>query len=127
MAKNTGLKVGLGAAGAALAAAAAAGAYFFYGSEHAAKNRKQMRSWMVKAKGEVMEQLENLGDVTQSGYDTAVAEVMDKYKKLKNIDPKELAVLTLELKKGWQNVARHINSMHKKPAAKKTKTKGKKK
>jgi hypothetical protein len=117
---NTGAKVVMGAAGAALAAAAAAGAYLFYGSDHAAKNRKQMKSWMVKAKGDIMEQLENLNEVTQAGYETAVAGVLSKYKQAKNIDPKELAALTTEVKQAWKKISNHLQSTGKtKPKNKK--------
>ena len=50
-------KVGLGI-GLTAAAVAAAGAYFLYGSKDANKNRKTVKSWMLKAKAEVLEQLE---------------------------------------------------------------------
>src|ERR1700677_4013763 len=80
---------GLGVGLAALAAAAA-GAYYFYGSKHSAQNRKQMKGWMIKARGDMVEKLENLKDMSQENYDKAVSEVMDKYKKVKNIDPNEL-------------------------------------
>ena len=52
------------------ALAAAAGAYYFYGSPQAAKNRKTMKSWAVKAKGEVMEHLEEMKTMQKSIVDT---------------------------------------------------------
>ena len=51
--KNVGIGVGLTAA-----AVAAAGAYFLYGSKNAAQNRTKVKSWMLKAKAEVLEKLE---------------------------------------------------------------------
>ena len=110
MAKNKSNLVGAGALGAALGAAAAAGAYFFYGSDHASKHRRTMKSWMVKAKGEVMEKLETLGDVSEKGYHEAVAQVMDKYKKLKHIDAAELGALAADMKKSWHSIAGHLQT-----------------
>ena len=106
---STAAKAGIGAGIAALAAAAA-GAYYFYGSKHAAKNRKAMKSWAVKAKGEVMEKLENLKDVSEKSYHKAVNDVVAKYKKLKNIDPKELAALTAELRNSWARISAHVQA-----------------
>ena len=49
------VKLGIGLTAAALAAA---GTYFLYGSGGAEKNRTKVRSWMLKAKAEVLEALE---------------------------------------------------------------------
>src|ERR1700722_1729018 len=116
---------GIVAVGAAALAAAAAGAYYFYGSDAATKHRRSMKGWMVKAKGEVMEQLENLTDVTQANYETAVAAVLNKYKQAKNIDPQELVALTGELQQAWKKISAHLKTgakpkaKAKKPATKK--------
>jgi hypothetical protein len=105
MAKNNGngrggLAVGLSVAAIA---AAAAGAYFFYGP-NGAKNRKNLRAWTVKARGEVMESVEKLRDVSEKTYNQTVDKVMSKYKKLKNVAPKEIAAVTRELKSSWKAV-----------------------
>lgn len=99
-AHHSGLRVGLGLAAMA---AAAAGAYFFYG-KNGAKNRKQLKSWMVKAQGEVMERLEKLEDVSEDGYHKIVSEVLSKYKKVKNATPAELAKFSKELKSHWKSI-----------------------
>ena len=57
-------KLGIGV-GLTAAAVAAAGAYFLYGSKGAAKNRKVVKSWAIKAKGEVLEAIEKAEDSTQ--------------------------------------------------------------
>ena len=53
------------------------------------------RAWRESAKGH---------------YKQAVAKVMDKYRKVKNIDPKELALLAEELKGHWNRISKHLNS-----------------
>jgi len=103
MAKKNGsgaAKVGLGLAAVA---AAAAGAYFFYGP-NGSSNRKELKSWAVKAKGEVMANVEKLKDVSEKSYAETVKKVMAKYKKVKSIAPKELAIVEKELKSSWNAV-----------------------
>jgi len=116
---NTGVGAGTGMGIAAALAAAAAGAYYFYGAKDAAKNRKTMKGWMVKAKGEIMEQMENLKDISQDRYDAIVDKVTGKYKKLKNVDPRELATMASELKGHWDRISAGSVKPAKKPATKK--------
>ena len=115
---SPGVKTGLGVGIAALAAAAA-GAYYFYGSKHSPQHRKQMKGWMIKAKGEVVEKLENLKDMTQENYDKVVDQVMDKYGKAKNINPEDLKSMAADMRKHWKNISSQI-SPSKKRAVKKT-------
>jgi hypothetical protein len=97
-----------GLVGLAAAAAAAAGAFYFYGKD-GAKHRRQLKSWMVKARGEVMENIEKLADVTQSGYDKAVEDVVKKYKKLKHITPAEINTLKKEFKGHWKSIKSEVD------------------
>lgn len=99
------LKVGLGLAAAA---AAAAGAYYFYGND-GAKHRKQLKGWAVKAKGELMEKVEGLKDVTEATYSDAVDKVLAKYKKLKTVAPKEWAEVQKDFKSSWKSVKSEIS------------------
>ena len=50
--------------GAGLIAAAAAGAYFLLGTKEGQKKQKQIKGWMVKAKGEVMDKMEDMKEVS---------------------------------------------------------------
>ena len=59
----------LGVAVGLSAVAAAVGAYFMYGSKKAAKNRKAVKSWMFKAKADVLEALENTQDMSKREYE----------------------------------------------------------
>ncbi|MEI6057523.1 MAG: hypothetical protein WCQ60_00945 [bacterium] len=104
---SLGKKVALGA-GLAAIAAAAAGTYFLYGAKNAAKNRKQVKAWSLKAKGEVLEKLEKMSDVNEEIYHKVVAQVADKYTKLKNIDASDVADFADELKGHWKSIAKEI-------------------
>lgn len=118
---NTGKKVlGVGAL-----AAAAAATYYFYGSKNAAKNRKNVSDFAQKAKKDVVTKVAKLKEVTKSNYEKVVAEVMQNYKKVKNINPKELMALSQELKSQWQKITKHLPKTAKKVLKKKTATKTK--
>ena len=69
-----------------------AGAYFLYGKD-GAKNRKKIRSWSLKMKADVMDQIEKLKDVTEESYSMVIDQVAEKYSKVKNIDLSELDAL----------------------------------
>lgn len=113
---TTGTKVAIGAGLAAVAAFAAAG-YFLYGKD-GAKNRKKVRGWMLKAKGEVLEGVEKLKEVTEPQYATIVEKVSAKYAGLKNIDPAELEAMVRELRGHWKNIKKSITPVPKKKAKK---------
>ncbi len=74
-----------------------------------------MKTWAVKAKGEVMEQLEQMKTLSQKTYQQAIDEVVAKYKKLEKASPKEVELLKRELRGHWKNIAKHLP---KAPAAK---------
>jgi hypothetical protein len=107
---NGALKVGLGLAAVA---AAAAGAFFFYGPQ-GTKNRRNLKAWTVKARAEVMENIENLQNVTEKSYDQTVDKVLAKYKKVKSIAPNELTRVQKELKSSWKAIKREMDKAAKK-------------
>lgn len=117
---NKATAAGLGVGLAALAAAAA-GAYYFYGAKHSPQHRKQMKGWMIKAKGDVVEKLENLKDMSQENYDKIVDQVAEKYGKLKNVDPEDIKAMVADMRKHWKNISGQF-----KPAPAKRKAKPKK-
>lgn len=118
---STGEKVAIGAGLAALAGFAAAG-YFLYGKD-GAKNRKKVRGWMLKAKGEVLEAVEKMKDVSEEEYAMILDKVGAKYKNIKNIDPAEVEVMVKELRGHWKNIKKSISPAPKKKVAKKKTTK----
>lgn len=97
--KNTVGKVVAVSAG--VAALAAAG-YFFFGPS-GEKNRKKMKGWIITMKGEVVDKLEKVQEVTEPVYHTIVDTVAKKYASI--VDKKELDTLVKELKKHWKSIA----------------------
>jgi hypothetical protein len=104
---------------AAVAATAAAG-YFLYGKD-GEKNRKKLKGWMVKAKGEAIEKIEKLKSVDEVKYHAIIDSVGKKYCKAKNIDNEDVEALMADLKKHWAKIQKDIE-----PAKKKAKTTAKK-
>lgn len=102
--------------------AAAVGAYYLYGHKDAAKNRGKVKSWMLKAKGEVLEQLENVQDVTETAYMSAVDAVTKKYSELKSIDQAELSAFIDEMKGHWQGIRSTLKSAPKSKGGAKSKS-----
>ncbi len=106
--------MGIGTGVAALSAAA----YVLFGPE-GKKNRKIIRGWSVKMKGEIIEKFENAKELTEPVYHDIVDGIQAKYAKLKNVDPDELNKVVGEIKKHWK-------TLKKEAMRKKTKTTKKK-
>lgn len=105
--------------GLALAVAAAAGVYFLYGSKDAPKNRKTVKGWALKAKGEVLEKMEQVkGEITEENYHKIVDGVMVKYRKLKNQHGDDIDALVKDMKSHWKNIKTHLVGT--KPSVKKS-------
>ena len=117
MDKRAGIGIGLSAA-----AAAAAGAYFLYGSNSAAKNRKAVKSWALKAKADVLEKIEDAQEMSQKEYEDLVKSVSGAYAGAKNASKKDLVEFTKEMKDHWRSIERAAAPLKKslsKPVAKK--------
>lgn len=111
-------------AGLAAVAAAAAGTYFLYGSKNAPKHRKQVKAWSLKARGEILEQLEKLSKVDEATYHKVIKQVASKYKTLKRLDAKDVVEFAEELKGRWKDIAKEIErSAAPRPAKKASKKK----
>lgn len=100
-------KVGLGAAFAGAAVAATAGAYYLYGHS-GVKHRRQIKGWMLKAKGEVLERAEKLKEVDAKAYHRLVDEVSKKYKKFKHVNTEDVVRLSRELKAHFANIEKDL-------------------
>ena len=98
-------KVSVGV-GLTAAAVAAAGAYFLYGSKNAAKNRKTVKSWALKAKAEVLEGLEAAKEMTQEEYEALVDAAAKARTGVKNITKTDLAEFSKEMKENWRAIAK---------------------
>ena len=119
--KNTDVGIVVGVA-AGVAAIAAAG-YFLFGP-NGKNNRKVIKGWTVKMKGEVLEKIEKLKEITPVMYDTIIDEVAQKYAKLKHVNQEEIAIVTADLKKYWKVISRDVKA--KQGGAKKKVTQAKK-
>lgn len=102
---NNTVAIGLGVGALA---AAAAGAYFLHGSSKGPARRKALKSWSLKMKGDVMEQLENMKDLTEVEYYKVIDTVAEKYQTLKNIDPEELSKTIKVLKTHWKDIKKEV-------------------
>ncbi len=112
------LSIGVGLTAAAVAAA---GAYFLAGSKNAAKNRKIVKSWMLKAKAEVLEGLEKAEQMSQAEYEALIEQVGAAYAGLESASKTDIAGFKKEMKEHWQKIAK--SAAPKKKPAKKVATK----
>ena len=92
--------------GTGLAVAAAAG-YLLYKNAPKITKRK-LRSLISGGKKEAAKKFKSLKVEGEKGYQKAVAAVLREYRGLKNIDPKEIAILSKELKGHWRRVKKSI-------------------
>lgn len=108
--------IGIGV-GLTAAAAAVAGGYFLYGSKNAAKNRKTVKSWALKAKAEVLEGIEKAQDMSKEEYEQLIDTVVTAYQGAKDASKNELSTFKKEMKDHWGGLLK--TSAPKKKAAKK--------
>lgn len=116
--KGNGFVLGVAAATAAFAG------YYLFGPK-GKENRTKVRGWTLKAKGEVLEKLEKLEEVSEDKYNDIVESVMAKYKKLKSTTEDETDKLEQELKRRFAHVKRDVKKAERE-ASKKIKTTRKK-
>ena len=105
---SKGEMVGAGVTAGALVLAG----YLMFGPD-AKKNRKVVRGWAVKMKGEIIEKLEEAKDISEPIYDKIVDSVVAKYSKAKSVDPKEFTAIVADIKKHWKVVTKSVHSKKK--------------
>jgi hypothetical protein len=99
--------VGVGV-GLTAAAAALAGAYFLYGSKNAAKNRKIVKSWALKAKADVLEVLEKAESMTKEEFEKVVATVGAGYVAAKQMSQGDLSAFQKEMMTHWKDLTKKL-------------------
>ncbi len=109
------ISVGVGLTAAAVAAAST---YFLYGSKSAAKNRKAVKSWMLKAKAEVLEKIEDAKEMSKEEYEELIGTVVGAYAGVKNASKTELKSFKNEMIEHWKAIEKTAKPK-KKPVAKK--------
>ncbi len=92
--------------GLTAAAVAAAGAFFLAGSKNAAKNRKVVKSWVLKAKAEVLEGLEKAQQMSQAEYEALVEHVGAAYAQVQTVSKADISGFKKEMKEQWQKIAK---------------------
>lgn len=115
-------KVGIGV-GLTAAAVAAAGAYFLYGSKDAVKNRKSVKSWMLKAKAEVLEKLEKAQEMSKEEYEALIDTIGTSYAAVKEVSKAEVDTFKKEMKKHWAEIEKKGKKAAPAKVAKKVATK----
>ena len=109
---KTAIGIGLGVA------AVSAAAYVLFGPE-GKKNRKDIKGWAVKMKGEIIEKFEEAKELTEPVYHKIIDTVHAKYSKFKNVDQKELVDTINEIKKHWKAIEKEAKNKGKKISKKK--------
>ena len=105
MTQKSGSKAGkMAAVGAGIAAISAA-TYLLLGKD-GKRNQKNLRGWMLKMKGEVLEKIENMQEVSSETFENIVNDVSSKYKSLSHVDAKDLEKEVKALHKNWKELAK---------------------
>jgi len=100
--------VGIGAGVAVLSAAA----YILFGP-NGKKNRKVIHGWAVKMKGEIIEEFENVKELTEPVYNKIIDKAQARYAKFNNVDKKELELLVKDIRKHWKTIKKDADSKKK--------------
>lgn len=95
--------------------ATALAAYFYAktpsGKKQLAKVSSKASVWANAAKRDILKHVKELKKVNQKTYHAAVDAVLKKYKTIKKVAPKEIAVVSKELKKHWSNAKKEIDKL----------------
>ncbi len=95
---NVGKVIAIGAGVAALTAAG----YFFLGP-NGKKNRRVTRAWMIKMKGDIVEKMESMKDITEEAYHKVVDTVAAAYTTIGGKE--EVSKMAKELKGHWKSIS----------------------
>lgn len=92
---------------AGLSAALAAGAMYFYGPE-GERRRQNFRGWILKTKGEVLDQLEEAESITKETYNEIVDKAIDKFATERAKKESQIEVVRAELKSDWADIKERV-------------------
>jgi hypothetical protein len=95
--------------------AGVAGMYFLHGhGKVPTANRKKIKSFLVKAKGEVLEKVEKMQSLDEEAYNKAVDVVLAKYNKLPEEQRADIEALGKDMKKHWKAIVKDLTPKVKK-------------
>ncbi|PIR15551.1 MAG: hypothetical protein COV48_13755 [Elusimicrobia bacterium CG11_big_fil_rev_8_21_14_0_20_64_6] len=100
-------KIGVGLVGLAALGAAAAAYLYRKGGE---KDRAKIKGWGLKAKGELLENLESSKELSQERYHELVDKATKKYGHAKKATAPERKRLQKDLKSAWSKIAKELKS-----------------
>ncbi len=92
---------------AGLLGAAAIGAVYLYG-KNKQRVQRRLRGWMLKVKGEVMEQVSEVEELTREEYESIVDTAVDKYKAKKQEAAEEFEQTRRQLKSQWEEIHKEV-------------------
>lgn len=101
---NNAKAVKLAVIGASLAGIAAT-AYFFFGPK-GKKHRQHAKAWAIKMKGDVVEKLETVREITEPVYLEIIDTVAKEYAQGKKASQAEIDALSADLKKHWKSISK---------------------
>ena len=95
------------ATGITVTALAALGTYLLTG-DRAPKTREAVRGWTLKMKGEVLERVEELKEITKDDYYRIVDDVALRFERLGHVGAEEMRRLSNDLKGAWTHISREL-------------------
>lgn len=93
-----------------MVAAAAAATYAFTG-ERGKQNRKRVAMWVKRMEAEAIAKLKEMQVVSKDKYDEVVDLVKAKYQAMRDLDPQEVALAALQLKKHWTAIKEEMKDV----------------
>lgn len=100
------------AAGVTLGAAsvAALSAYLLYGKKGLSRRNGGVRGWMFRMRADVLDEIEQIKDLTQERYNEIVDRVSEKYQRLENVGNREISRLKDDLRQAWFDVKTEVGA-----------------
>lgn len=87
--------------------ALAASTYYFFGPLGKI-HRTKASGWMIRMKGEIIEKIEEAGEMTEEGYNKIVDSVLSAYITAGKIAKPELQTFANNLKKQWKQILKAL-------------------
>src|SRR4051812_3745764 len=92
------------AVGAGIAALATA-TYYFFGPK-GERHRDELKGWMIRMKGEIIERIEDAKELTEPIYREIIDSVASTYAATSKVTKEELSDFADRLKAQWKDIAR---------------------
>ena len=77
------------------------------------KNRKQVKSWALKAKAEVWEKIEDAKEMSEDEYQDLVGSVVTAYQSAKGATKKDLKEFASEMSDHWKQIEKAAKPLKK--------------